>query len=95
MRKKSIAGSVTLEFTIDQSGDVRSVRVVNSTHREFEEEAVTAVKDWKFAPGEKNGRKVSVRSTQLLMFDPSDDEAPQAGRGAPPTIDLNPPPDKP
>lgn len=76
MREKSIGGTVVIEFIIDVEGNVQSARVVRSTRREFEEEALAAVKEWKFIPGEKGGRKVAVRAAQLLEFNPSDAEVP-------------------
>lgn len=74
MRKKSVAGSVTLEFIINKAGKVQSIRTVRSTHAEFEAAAVAAVQEWTFSPGERNGRIVAVRATQLLEFDPDEDK---------------------
>jgi TonB family protein len=91
MRKQSIGGSVTVEFIIDQAGNVHSTRVVRSTRGEFEEPAVTAVKEWKFIPGEKDGRKVSVSASQLLVFDPNEGQAaPSPASAVPLTSEPNP-----
>lgn len=61
-------GAVVVEFIITTSGDVVEARVVRSTHREFENAAVRAVRKWKFAPGEKDGRKVNTRVEQVVEF---------------------------
>lgn len=46
------SGFVEVEFTVDASGKVASVSVVNAKPaRTFESAAVKAVKQWLFAPG--------------------------------------------
>ena len=50
-------GFVEVEFTVDASGKVASVSVVNAKPaRIFETAAVKAVKQWTFAPGANGGR---------------------------------------
>ncbi|MHB8911535.1 MAG: energy transducer TonB [Lysobacter sp.] len=50
-------GFVEVEFTVDASGKVASVSVVNAKpSRTFETAAVKAVKQWTFAPGADGGR---------------------------------------
>ena len=51
------SGFVEVEFTVDASGKVASVSVVNAKPaRTFETAAVKAVKQWMFAPGTDGGR---------------------------------------
>jgi TonB family protein len=68
LSKAGIAGVVVVEFIIDKSGQVSQAQVVRSTDRRFERAAVNAVLQWKFKPGEKDGRKVNVRASQRLEF---------------------------
>jgi protein TonB len=50
-------GFVELEFTVDANGKVTSVSVVNARpSRTFEKAAVSAVKQWQFAPGGGRGK---------------------------------------
>lgn len=50
-------GFVEVEFTVDASGKVASVSVVNAKpSRTFESAAVRAVKQWTFAPVADGGR---------------------------------------
>lgn len=50
-------GFVEIEFTVDPSGKVASVSVVNAKPtRTFEQSAVRAVKQWQFEPGGGKGK---------------------------------------
>ena len=51
-------GTVFLCAEIDRSGVPRNLRVLSSTHPSFEEEALIAIKKWRFRPGNKNGKPV-------------------------------------
>jgi TonB family protein len=66
-------GRVVVEFFIDPTGRVRDAYVISSTHPAFSDPAVAAVKTWRFAPGIRNGRFVTVRAAQTIEFAPNDD----------------------
>jgi TonB family protein len=68
MSKNSLEGDVVIEFIIDERGDVRSPRIVRSTHKEFEPPAIEAVLQWKFVAGRRAGKPVSTLVTQTLEF---------------------------
>ncbi len=54
-------GFVDVEFTVDASGKVASVSVVDAKPaRTFETAAVRAVKQWQFAPGSGDRGKVRL-----------------------------------
>jgi|GEM_PF-3782087 TonB family protein len=54
-------GKIVLKFVVDENGKAKNIEVESSTHDKiFEESAVKALKKWRFAPGEKNGKKVST-----------------------------------
>lgn len=72
MAAAGIPGEVTVEMVIDPKGNVTSAKVLNSSRSEFDEAAIMAVVQWKFDPGQRNGRKVNTRATQLIKFDPKD-----------------------
>lgn len=51
------SGFVEVEFTVDPTGKVATVSVVNAKpSRTFETSAVKAVKQWTFAPAAEGGR---------------------------------------
>ncbi len=68
LRKTGIDGQVDLEFIVNSSGRVESVKVIRGDGVEFIKEAIIAVKKWKFKPGIKDGEKVSVRMRIPIVF---------------------------
>lgn len=59
--RKGTTGYVEVEFTVDATGKVASVSVVDAKPaRTFETAAVRAVKQWQFAPGGENRGKVRL-----------------------------------
>lgn len=68
LRRNGISGSVVVEFVIGEDGNTSHIKVVRSTHREFEAPAMAAVAEWKFEPGRKDGRVANVLSSQLFEF---------------------------
>jgi len=64
-----IEGYVTVRFTIDTTGSVRSPRVVDSSPpRVFDREAIRAVLRWKFKPRVIDGQPVEREATQTIEF---------------------------
>lgn len=62
---RGLEGTVMLRLTIDASGRVADVEVVESSgHAELDEAAVEAVRKWRGEPARRNGRP--VLSEQLL-----------------------------
>jgi len=58
------SGFVEVEYTVDATGKVASVSVVNARpSRTFESAAVKAVKQWTFAPGADGRGKVRLDFT--------------------------------
>jgi periplasmic protein TonB len=68
MKRARISGQVTLGFIVDSNGEVRDPYVINSSHREFEAEALKAILKSKFRPGKKSGASVNTRMQQTLSF---------------------------
>ncbi|MFC5568947.1 energy transducer TonB [Lysobacter yangpyeongensis] len=59
--RSGTVGFVELEFTVDATGKVASVSVVNARPaRTFEGAAVKALKQWQFAPGGESRGKVRL-----------------------------------
>lgn len=61
-------GEVTVSFTITVEGRVSDVWVNSSTHPGFEEEALAAIGEWRFAPALLDGRPVPCQALQSFHF---------------------------
>ena len=68
LKRNRVTGTATVEFIVDETGSVRDPRAISFTHREFGDSAVDAVRNWKFQPGEKDGKKVRTRVRQMINF---------------------------
>jgi TonB family protein len=55
------AGGVILDVIIPEDGSPRIVRVIQSLEWELDENAINALKQWRFSPAMKDGRPVKVR----------------------------------
>lgn len=67
MRAKA-PGWVIMTFVVNQNGRVVRAKVQNSSDMAFEDAALEAVKGWKFEPGKRDGRPVSVRMRVPITF---------------------------
>lgn len=68
LRRQRVEGHVTVEFVITTQGSVTRLRVVESSNPGFEQNALKAVRQWRFQPGEKNGKIVNVLARQNIPF---------------------------
>jgi TonB family protein len=65
-----VSGAVTVEYTVDASGDPRDVRVIEATPPGvFDKAAVTAVKRWHYDPVIANGAPVEVPVRTSIRFE--------------------------
>ncbi|MBI5433816.1 MAG: energy transducer TonB [Planctomycetes bacterium] len=71
LRGKKIEGVVIVIFVVDESGKVLNPRVEKSTHPAFEQPALDAVKQWKFEPAVRGGKRVTCPMRQSIRFQPS------------------------
>jgi protein TonB len=67
LRRKA-PGTVTILFTVDESGRVADPTVQSATDPAFERPALAAVKQWKFEPGKRNGQPVRFRMRVPITF---------------------------
>ncbi len=67
-RRMRLKGSVTVELTVTETGDVIDPRVVESAGEVLDEALVTAVKSWHYEPADVNGVKVRVRFKERQTF---------------------------
>ena len=68
--RADIQGSIKLEAVVQTDGTVGEVRVVRSLDKKFglDEEAVNAMKRWRFEPGKKDGVAVPVLVSVEMTF---------------------------
>lgn len=69
---KKVEGLVTVLFVVDATGKVSSPRVEKSSHPAFEKPAVDAVKQWKFEPAVRGGKRVACKVRAPIRFQPSE-----------------------
>lgn len=63
-----VQGSVQLKLVVSEDGTAEDIVVSRSLDRGLDEQAVLAVKKWRFAPGEKAGKAVPVDVTIEVNF---------------------------
>lgn len=67
--EQKIQGSVWLEVVVTKDGDVGALRVLRSLDaRGLDDEAIAAVRQWRFDPGRVAGRPVDVIVTVIVDF---------------------------
>jgi TonB family protein len=67
-KKKSRSGRATVEFLIDEKGNVALPRIISSDAPEFGYAAVQAVSTWQFDPPTANGKAVITRARVPFDF---------------------------
>ena len=67
-RKAKFQGTVLLYVEVDPSGRATHIRVQRSLGLGLDEKAIEAVKKWKFRPGYKDGKPVTVVATIEVNF---------------------------
>lgn len=67
-----ISGEATVQFTVRADGTVTDLQVVSSSHPAFGPAAVAAIAQWKFGPGQKDGRAVNTTMRVPVKFRPAE-----------------------
>lgn len=67
-RQARIQGSVQLSGIVETDGLIGSIQVVKGLDSELDEQAVQALSQWRFKPGQKDGADVRVRVTIEMTF---------------------------
>ena len=68
VRGVRVKGSVEIAVVISSQGAPRDLRVVQSLQADVDRCAVEAVKQWRFAPAQKDGKPVAVHVTIEVEF---------------------------
>jgi TonB family protein len=61
-------GSVIIALVVSSKGLPKDPHVVKGLDKDLDESAVNAVKEWLFAPAQKNGKAVAVRVSVQIEF---------------------------
>lgn len=67
-RKSKYQGTVVLAVEVWEDGRAHNIRVVRSLGLGLDEKAISAVVQWKFSPGKKDGKSVKVAATIEVNF---------------------------
>jgi TonB family protein len=67
-RQKRIEGTVLLYIQVDPRGRAINMRVLHSVGAGLDEKAMEAVRKWKFNPGRKDGKPVTVEAQVEVNF---------------------------
>jgi TonB family protein len=67
-RAERIEGTVLLTMVIGTDGAAREIQVTRSINSKLDKPAVSAVRQWKFRPGTKDGRPVNVQASIEMNF---------------------------
>jgi TonB family protein len=67
-KRAKIQGTVTLEAIVETDGTVGDVSVTKGLEPGLDEQAVKALRLWRFEPGKKDGKAVRVRITLEMTF---------------------------
>ena len=68
MKHFGIRGEVTIDFIVDERGQVRNAAIVESDNPAFDEPALKALRQWKFQPGTRDGQPVKVSQRLPMVF---------------------------
>ena len=68
LRRRGIAGIVTVEFVVDTTGRVVNPRVTSSPNRQLNEPAIAAIRQWRFEPGMRDGSRANFKLSQSVRF---------------------------
>jgi protein TonB len=67
-RKARIQGTVVIEGVIDEKGATRALRVLDGLGFGLDEQAIDAVKQWRFRPATRDGKPLPIVGTFHLTF---------------------------
>jgi TonB family protein len=70
LRATGKPGEATIEFFIDEKGDVQLPRIISSSAPEFGYAAAQAVATWRYEPPMKNGKTVVTCAMELVAVEP-------------------------
>ena len=67
-RREQFQGEVTLSIVVDKAGTVARIRMDKVLGHGLDEQAMKAIKTWRFVPGTRNGEPAAVRERISIGF---------------------------
>lgn len=67
-KRRGLSGWADAQFIIDKRGNVVNVKIKGSSDLIFEKPTLDAVRQWKFTPGQKNGKVVTTRAETRIPY---------------------------
>jgi TonB family protein len=67
-RGVSASGSVIIALIVSSKGVPRDPHIVKSLDKDLDQSAIEAVKEWRFAPAQKDGKAIAVRVSLQIQF---------------------------
>jgi TonB family protein len=64
-----LGGTVVLQCVVDRNGSVRDAQVITSSHPAFNDTALAALRQWRFAPGVFRGKPVDTYFELTIRFE--------------------------
>ncbi len=61
-------GSVIIGLVVSSKGLPKDPHIVKSLDKDLDQSAIDAVKEWRFAPAQKDGKPVAVRISLQIQF---------------------------
>jgi TonB family protein len=68
MRRFGLNGQVLLDFVVDPAGNVQNAFVLQTDNPAFDEPALKALREWKFAPATRDGKPVASHQRVPIVF---------------------------
>ncbi len=86
---QKLDGRVQVRAIVDETGVVTKARVLNSSHKVFEEAAVQSVQQWRFTPAVSDGQNVSQCVDVMVPFRRADFKRSQTSSVPPAEVILS------
>lgn len=68
LRSRSLEGTATVRFYVDEEGRVRLPELIEATSPEFAEAALAAVARWRYEPPQEGGRRIVASDNWTFKF---------------------------
>jgi TonB family protein len=82
--RAGIEGRVTVQFIVDENGNVINPQIIRGIGGGCDEEALRVISQAKFTPGVQRGRNVAVQMSLPILFKLSDSDFKQSSEQLPP-----------
>jgi protein TonB len=68
LRKAGLRGTVKVQFVVDTNGRVQNPSVISTPNPALNEPTLDAIKQWRFEPGTRGGKRVPMKTMQPFNY---------------------------